>query len=679
MSDSLLTVENLTKSFGDKLLFENISFGINSGQKSALIARNGYGKSTLLNIIMTAAGQRGYNTLQDSGKITFRGDIKLACLPQAIVTIDTVGTIVRDYVYNVQRPETEDEWTFEQRMEEILSRMKVDVLLDRTMETLSGGEQKKVALCRLLMDDCNLLILDEPTNHLDIEMIEWLEEFLSRQRLAILMVTHDRYFLDNVCDNIYELDNAQLYHYRGRYDYYLEKKAEREANERAEVEKARSLYRTELEWMRRMPQARGTKAQARIDAFYELEAKAHTRFDDSRPQLTVKTERIGGKILELYNVTYTPKPSPTGTQAPRLRNNLSPLPTGVTYTPTGTQAPHLRNSLSPLPTEVTYTPTGTQAPRLRNSLSPQPTGETPLIDDFSYVFKRGEKIGIVGPNGVGKSTFLNIITERLRPTSGRVIVGQTIQFGYYTQAGMTAPADRRVIDLVKDIAEEIELDNGKSMSAHQFLTYFGFDGTTQYNYFGNLSGGEKRRLYLLQVLMANPNFLILDEPTNDLDIYTLQILEQFLQSYKGCLIIVSHDRSFMDHIVDHLFIFEGNGKIKDYHSNYTAYRLSRLQDIKTSRQQANKAMAAARSLEDSKSRSLQKKKATYKEQKEYETLTAEIEALTTERAKLEALLSNSTEFKTPDSELLQASTRIGEVIALLDEKELRWLELDEII
>ena len=578
MSDSLLTVENLTKSFGDKLLFENISFGINSGQKSALIARNGYGKSTLLNIIMTASGQRGYNTLQDSGKITFRGDIKLACLPQAIVTIDTVGTLVRDYVYNVQRPETEDEWTFEQRMEEILSRMKVDVLLDRTMETLSGGEQKKVALCRLLMDDCNLLILDEPTNHLDIEMIEWLEEFLSRQRLAILMVTHDRYFLDNVCDNIYELDNARLYHYRGRYDYYLEKKAEREANERAEVEKARSLYRTELEWMRRMPQARGTKAQARIDAFYELEAKAHTRFDDSRPQLTVKTERIGGKILELYNVTYTPKPSPTGTQAPHLRNNLSPLP----------------------------------------------TGETPLIDDFSYVFKRGEKIGIVGPNGVGKSTFLNIITERLRPTSGRVIVGQTIQFGYYTQAGMTAPADRRVIDLVKDIAEEIELDNGKSMSAHQFLTYFGFDGTTQYNYFGNLSGGEKRRLYLLQVLMANPNFLILDEPTNDLDIYTLQILEQFLQSYKGCLIIVSHDRSFMDHIVDHLFIFEGNGKIRDYHSNYTAYRLSRLQDIKTSRQQANKAMAAARSLEDSKTRSLQKKKATYKEQKEYETLTAEI-------------------------------------------------------
>ena len=619
MADALLTVENLTKSFGDKLLFEDISFGINAGQKSALNARNGYGKSTLLNIIMTAAegerransfafpsrsgvggataaGQRGYNTLQDAGKITFRSDLKLAYLPQSPEAYPK--QVVRDFVYNVQRPETEDEWTFEQRLEEILSRMKVDSLLDRQMDTLSGGEQKKVALCRLLMDDCNLLILDEPTNHLDIDMIEWLEEFLSRQRLAILMVTHDRYFLDNVCDNIYELDNSRLYHYKGRYDYYLEKKAEREANERAEVAKARSLYRTELEWMRRMPQARGTKAQARIDAFYELEAKAHTRFDDSRPQLTVKTERIGGKILELYNICYRD-----------------------------------------------------------------------LIDDYSYVFKRGEKIGIVGPNGVGKSTFLNIITERLRPTSGRVVVGQTIQFGYYTQTGMSAPADRRVIDLVKDIAEEIELDNGKSMSAHQFLTYFGFDGTTQYNYFGNLSGGEKRRLYLLQVLMANPNFLILDEPTNDLDIYTLQILEQFLQTYKGCLIIVSHDRSFMDHIVDHLLVFEGNGKIRDYHSNYTLYRMQKAQQQReTTLQQRTEKPKYERSKSD-------KRKASYKEKKEYESLTAEIEALSKEKANLEALLSTGG----ATDEITKASTRIGELIPLLDEKEMRWLELDEII
>ncbi len=639
MADALLTVENLTKSFGDKLLFEDISFGINAGQKSALIARNGYGKSTLLNIIMTAAGQRGYNTLQDSGKITFRGDLKLAYLPQNPVdsgqwavgstrakmlpTIHYTLPTVKDYVYNVQRPETEDEWTFEQRMEEILSRMKVDTLLDRPMETLSGGEQKKVALCRLLMDDCNLLILDEPTNHLDIDMIEWLEEFLSRQRLAILMVTHDRYFLDNVCDNIYELDNARLYHYKGRYDYYLEKKAEREANERAEVAKARSLYRTELEWMRRMPQARGTKAQARIDAFYELEAKAHTRFDDSRPQLTVKTERIGGKILELYNISYVVQGVQGSTR--ECKTNA------------------------------------------------------PIIDDYSYVFKKGEKIGIVGPNGVGKSTFLNIITEKIRPTSGRVVVGQTIQFGYYTQAGMTAPDDRRVIDLVKDIAEEIELDNGKSMSAHQFLTYFGFDGTTQYNYFGNLSGGEKRRLYLLQVLMANPNFLILDEPTNDLDIYTLQILEQFLQTYKGCLIIVSHDRSFIDHIVDHLLVFEGNGKIRDYHSNYTIYRLEKMKGerLKVKEEKEKKAANRASDLSPLTSHLSPKKKATYKEQKEYEALTAEIDALTAEKVDLETKLSDGT--LTDPTEITKASTRIGEVMALLDEKELHWLELDEII
>ena len=604
MADALLSVENLTKSFGDKLLFQDISFGINAGQKSALIARNGYGKSTLLNIIMTTAGQRGYNTLQDSGRITFRNDLKLAYLPQSPEAYPK--QMVRDFVYNVQRPETEDAWTFEQRMEEILSRMKVDTLLDRPMDSLSGGEQKKVALSRLLIDDCNLLILDEPTNHLDIDMIEWLEDFLSRQRLALLMVTHDRYFLDNVCQDIYELDNARLYHYRGHYDYYLEKKAEREANERAEVEKARSLYRTELEWMRRMPQARGTKAQARIDAFYELEAKAHTRFDDSRPQLTVKTERIGGKILELYNICYRD-----------------------------------------------------------------------LIDDYSYVFKKGEKTGIVGPNGVGKSTFLNIITEKLKPTSGRVVVGQTIQFGFYTQSGLNAPNDRRVIDLIKDIAEEIELDNGKRMSAHQFLTYFGFDSTTQYNYFGNLSGGEKRRLYLLQILMANPNFLILDEPTNDLDIYTLQILEQFLQTYKGCLIIVSHDRSFMDHIVDHLLVFEGNGKIRDYHSNYTQYRIERQQKEREQQleQREKKAADRATQLRPPTSNLIPKKKATYKEQKEYEALTAEIEALTNEKASLEQQLFDGS--LTDPTELTKASTRIGEIMSLLDEKELRWLELDE--
>ena len=602
MADALLTVENLTKSFGDKLLFEDISFGINAGQKSALIARNGYGKSTLLNIIITATGQKGYNTLQDSGKITFRSDLKLAYLPQSPEAYP--HQVVRDFVYNVQRPETEDSWTFEQRMEEILSRMKVDTLLDRPMETLSGGEQKKVALCRLLMDDCNLLILDEPTNHLDIDMIEWLEDFLSRQRLAILMVTHDRYFLDHVCQDILEIDNSRLYHYRGTYDYYLTKKAERQHNERVEVEKAKSLYRTELDWMRRMPQARGTKAQARIDAFYQLEEKAHTRFDDSRPQLTVKTERIGGKILEMYNVCKSYE--------------------GVK-----------------------------------------------LVDDYSYTFKKGEKIGIVGPNGIGKSTFLNLITEQLRPDSGRIIVGQTIRFGFYTQNGMTAPADRRVIEIVKDVAERIELDNGKEMSAHQFLSYFGFDDMTQYNYFGNLSGGERRRLYLLKVLMANPNFLILDEPTNDLDIYTLEILEQFLKDYRGCLIIVSHDRSFMDHIVDHLLVFEGNGRIRDYHSNYSEYRAAK------NTQQRSEALQKREEKPKYERNSNSKPRPSYKQQREYESLTAEIESLNKEKNELEKILSNAN--STDINQLTEASQRIGELIAVLDEKELQWLELDELI
>ena len=595
MADALLTVENLTKAFGDKMLFEDISFGINAGQKTALIARNGYGKSTLLNILTG-------KTLQDDGKVTFRGDVRMAYLPQQPELLP--HQTVRSFVYSAQRPEHEDEWTFEQRIEEILSRLQLDDKLDQQMQLLSGGEQKKVALSRILIDDTNLLLLDEPTNHLDIQMIEWLEDFLSRQKLAIFMVTHDRYFLDHVCQDILELDNSRLYHYRGNYDYYLRKKEERQYNERVEVEKAKSLYRTELDWMRRMPQARGTKAQARIDAFYELEEKAHTRFDESRPQLTVKTERIGGKILEMYNVTKSYD--------------------GVK-----------------------------------------------MLDDFSYVFKKGEKIGIVGPNGVGKSTFLNILTEQLRPDSGRVVVGQTIQFGFYTQGGMTAREDMRVIELVKEVAERIELDNGKEMSAHQFLSYFGFDDMTQYNYFGNLSGGERRRLYLLKVLMANPNFLILDEPTNDLDIYTLEILEQFLKDYKGCLVIVSHDRSFMDHIVDHIFVFEGEGKIRDYHSNYTEYLANRNKQQRQETLQRREEKPKYERVKNDKPR------ATYKQQKEYEALTAELEALNKEKAELENLLSSGSE--TDVGKLTSASQRIGTIMSELDEKEMRWLELDEIV
>ena len=627
MADALLTVENLTKSFGEKLLFEDISFGINAGQKTALIARNGTGKTSLLNIITGSA-------LADSGKVVFRNDVRMAYLPQNPLMNETMT--VREYVFasenkyvqavnnyekallNIQLSpsalhekqlqdainamDTLGAWDYENRVKEILSRLEVNDL-DKTIAMLSGGERKKIALSKVLIDDTNLLILDEPTNHLDIKMIEWLEEFLSKQNLSILMVTHDRYFLDNVCHDIIEIDKGQLFRYKGTYAYYVEKKAERQEIERREIEKAKNLYRTELDWMRRMPCARGTKARARIDAFYELKDKALQRIDDHRPTLSVKTERIGGKILEMYNV------------------------------------------------------------------SKQYEGKM-LVDDFTYTFKKNEKIGIVGQNGVGKSTFLNIITQALKPDSGNIVVGQTVQFGFYTQNGLTESDDRRVIEIIKDVAEVIHLENGKEMTATQFLRHFGFDDTTQYNYYGNLSGGERRRLYLLKVLMANPNFLILDEPTNDLDIYTLEILEEFLENYKGCLIIVSHDRSFMDDLVDHLFVFEGNGKIRDYHSNYTDY-------IKQKEHEQRIATQQKREEKPKYERTKSTVKPTYKQKQEYEQLTNEIEALENEKSELEQLMNSGGE--TDYEKLNSWATRIGEIRELIDEKELRWLELDEIM
>ena len=627
MADALLTVENLTKSFGEKLLFEDISFGINAGQKTALIARNGTGKTSLLNIITGSA-------LADSGKVVFRNDVRMAYLPQNPLMNETMT--VREYVFasenkyvqavnnyekallNIQLSpsalhekqlqdainamDTLGAWDYENRVKEILSRLEVNDL-DKTVAMLSGGERKKIALSKVLIDDTNLLILDEPTNHLDIKMIEWLEEFLSKQNLSILMVTHDRYFLDNVCHDIIEIDKGQLFRYKGTYAYYVEKKAERQEIERREIEKAKNLYRTELDWMRRMPCARGTKARARIDAFYELKDKALQRIDEHRPTLSVKTERIGGKILEMYNV------------------------------------------------------------------SKQYEGKI-LVDDFTYTFKKNEKIGIVGQNGVGKSTFLNIITQALKPDSGNIVVGQTVQFGFYTQNGLTESDDRRVIEIIKDVAEVIHLENGKEMTATQFLRHFGFDDTTQYNYYGNLSGGERRRLYLLKVLMANPNFLILDEPTNDLDIYTLEILEEFLENYKGCLIIVSHDRSFMDDLVDHLFVFEGNGKIRDYHSNYTDY-------IKQKEHEQRIATQQKREEKPKYERTKSTVKPTYKQKQEYEQLTNEIEALENEKSELEQLMNSGDE--TDYEKLNSWATRIGEIRELIDEKELRWLELDEIM
>lgn len=627
MSDAILTVENLSKLYGEKELFSNISFGINAGQKTALIARNGTGKSTLLSILM---GEQ----IPDDGKITFRNDIRVAYLPQnptmnAAQTLDsyiyssenkylsTVSTyekalkdIEKEHSkanedalqHAINQMDATDAWSYENRIKEILFRLDIKDF-DKPLGSFSGGERKKIALSKVLIDDTDLLILDEPTNHLDINMIEWLEEFLSKQSLSILMVTHDRYFLDKVCGDILELENGAMYHYRGTYDYYLEKRAERIATEKAEVEKAKNLYRTELDWMRRMPQARGTKSRARIDAFYELEEKAHRRFDERKAELSVKTERIGGKILEMYNITKS-------------------------------------------------------------------IGGKKLVDDFSYVCKKGEKIGIVGANGIGKSTLLNMITGKLRPDSGRIITGQTIQFGFYTQDGLAEKDDRRVVEIIRDVAEVIKLQDGKELSATQFLRHFGFDDTTQYNYYGNLSGGERRRLYLLKVLIANPNFLILDEPTNDLDIYTLEILERFLLSYQGCLMVVSHDRSFMDNIVDHLFVFEGDGKIRDFPGNYTQYLQKRNSEQREQTLQK-------RSEKPQYERKKNTAKPTYKQQQEYKTLTEDLQKLEAEKKELEANLA-SPEGATTE-QLAQWSERIGQVLAEIDEKELRWLELDEIV
>ncbi|MBO7541586.1 MAG: ABC-F family ATP-binding cassette domain-containing protein [Bacteroidales bacterium] len=627
MSDAILTVENLSKSYGEKELFSNISFGINAGQKTALIARNGTGKSTLLSILM---GEQ----IPDDGKITFRNDIRVAYLPQnptmnAAQTLDSyIYSSENKYLSTVSAYEkalkdiekehskanedalqhainlmdATDAWSYENRIKEILFRLDIKDF-DKPLGSFSGGERKKIALSKVLIDDTDLLILDEPTNHLDINMIEWLEEFLSKQSLSILMVTHDRYFLDKVCGDILELENGAMYHYRGTYDYYLEKRAERIATEKAEVEKAKNLYRTELDWMRRMPQARGTKSRARIDAFYELEEKAHRRFDERRAELSVKTERIGGKILEMYNITKS-------------------------------------------------------------------IGGKTLVDDFSYVCKKGEKIGIVGANGIGKSTLLNMITGKLRPDSGRIITGQTIQFGFYTQEGLAEKDDRRVVEIIRDVAEVIKLQDGKELSATQFLRHFGFDDTTQYNYYGNLSGGERRRLYLLKVLIANPNFLILDEPTNDLDIYTLEILERFLLSYQGCLMVVSHDRSFMDNIVDHLFVFECDGKIRDFPGNYTQYLQKRNSE---QREQTLQKKSEKPQYERKRTTA----KPTYKQQQEYKTLTEDLQKLEAEKKELEANLA-SPEGATAE-QLAQWSERIGHVLAEIDEKELRWLELDEIV
>ncbi len=623
---NFLSVENLTKSYGEKLLFEDISFGIDEGQKVALIAGNGKGKSTLLNILMGS-------DIPDSGAVTWRKDIRIAYLSQS-PDFDPEQTILevilasdnlyvkatREYESAIQAVEADDSalnrrklsdaitqmdslaaWDYDSRVKEVLSRLKIGSL-NRKMGTLSGGQIRKASLARVLVDDVGFLILDEPTNHLDIEMIEWLEEFLTKQKTTLLLVTHDRYFLDNVCDSIIELDHQQLFQYDGGYSYFVEKKAEREASERLEAEKARNIYRTELEWMRRMPKARTHKSKARIDAFYELEMKANRRFEDSRPEFQIKERRVGKNILEINNI------------------------------------------------HKSYPGTGM------------------VIDDFSHIFKRGERVGVAGPNGSGKTTLFNIIMGLQQPDLGSLKTGQTIVFGYFSQINPPIKEGKRVIEVVKDVAEEIAMGESQSMSASQFLHYFGFDHNTQYNYYENLSGGEKRRLHLCLTLIKNPNFLILDEPTNDLDIDTLNVLEDFLLKFPGCLLVATHDRAFLDKIADHIFVFEGQGKIRDWYSNYSAFRLQKMKE-ESSEKAADKPEEKVVRIKAATN------KPSFKQKQEFEKLTSDIALLEQEKEGLLALMNSGA---ADAKQLTEASLRFSQVSQQLEELELRWLELSEL-
>lgn len=624
---SYLQVDNLSKRFGEQLLFEHISFGVGKGQKVALIAKNGMGKSTLLRII---AGKDSAET----GTVIFRNDITVGILEQdpvlepentvfeEVFNSETpVLTLIKDYENAVEHNDTaalehlipemdaRSAWDYETTVKQILSELKVG-FYDRKISQLSGGQKKRVGLAKVLISNPEFLILDEPTNHLDIEMTEWLEEYLGKSNSTLLMVTHDRYFLDRVCNQIIEIDEFGLFSYSGNYAYYLEKREERIAGHNAAVDKARNLLRTEQEWMRRMPQARGHKAQYRIDNFYKLKETASQTVTEKKMELDIRGQRLGKKILELE---------------------------------------HVNKSYDGLC----------------------------LLKDFSYKFVRGEKIGIVGKNGVGKSTFLNIITQNIEPDSGTISIGETVVYGYYKQSGITFKETDRVIDIVKNISERIDLGNGRIMSASQFLEYFMFTDKQQYSLVEKLSGGERRRLYLLTVLMSNPNFLILDEPTNDLDIVTLNVLEEYLKSFKGCLLIVSHDRFFTDKVVDRIFAFEGDGIIKDFPGNYTIYKNQREEEKgrqeKTEREKKKQEPKAT--PPDNIAKSEKKRKLTFKERQEMQQLETDMERLNAEKSEIEAALNSGTLM--PD-ELIQKSNRIGELMDLLDEKEMRWLELSEI-
>lgn len=615
-----LQVENLTKSFGDLVLFNGISFGIAEGQRIGLIAKNGSGKTTLLNIL---AGKEGY----DEGKITFRRDLRVGYLeqspkyPEELTVLEacfyhgnSTVELIKEYERCMETPgnpgmdellvrmEHEKTWDYERRAKQILSQLKIRDFSQK-IGHLSGGQLKRVALANILITEPDLLILDEPTNHLDLDMTEWLEEYLNRGSLSLLMVTHDRYFLDRVCSEIIEIDNRQLYSYKGNYSYYLEKRQERIEATNAEIAHANNLYRTELEWMRRMPQARGHKARYREEAFYELEKVAKQRTYDANVKLDVKASYIGSKIFE---------------------------------------SDHLCKHF----------------------------GDLKILDDFSYIFARYEKMGIVGNNGTGKSTFIKILMGLEKPDSGTLDIGETVRFGYYSQEGLQFNEQMKVIDVITDIAEVIELGNGKRLTASQFLQHFLFTPETQHSYVYKLSGGERRRLYLCTVLMRNPNFLVLDEPTNDLDIVTLQVLEEYLQNFKGCVIVVSHDRYFMDKVVDHLLVFKGQGDIRDFPGNYSDYR-----DWKLAKAEHEKEAAKPKEEKTQRVRLNDKRRMTFKERKEFEQLEKEIAALEEEKKQIEEALCSGT---LSVDELTEKSKRLPLLNDELDEKTMRWLELSEI-
>ncbi len=609
-----LDVQHLTKSFGALTLFRDISFSIGEGQKVGLIAKNGTGKSTLLSIL---CGKEGY----DAGDIVFRRDLKVGFLEQSPV-FDPEESVL-DACFN---HEGDPEKVL--KAKQILTKLKISNL-EQPMGQLSGGQQKRVALANVLLTEPDLIILDEPTNHLDLEMIEWLEGFLQRGNRTLLMVTHDRFFLDRVCTVILELDDQTIYTYRGNYAYYLEKRQERIDNRRAEIARANNLYRTELEWMRRMPQARGHKARYREEAFYELEKVAKQRLEERQLRLKSSNVYIGSKIFECQYISK--------------RYETSPDPSCVGG----------ETDASPKQGRI---------------------GGVTILKDFYYNFSRFEKMGIVGNNGTGKSTFIKMLLGEVPVDEGRIVIGDTVKFGYFSQEGLQFNENQKVIDIVRDIAEYVELGGGKKLSASQLLQYFLFTNEQQYNYVYKLSGGERRKLYLCTVLMRNPNFLVLDEPTNDLDIVTLQILEEYLQDFPGCVIVVSHDRYFMDKVVDHLLVFKGNGEIKDFPGNYTQYReWASLEDSRESRSSSD----SRESRETSKSsyRHDDRRRLSYKEKREMEQLEKDIAALEAEKKQIEEALCGGT---TSVDEITAMSKRLPVLNEELDEKSLRWLELSEI-